>query len=85
MSRQTKIVATVGPSCAEKGELEKLINAGVDVFRLNFSHGELEQKGKWIQQIRELADKHEKSVAILGDLQGPKIRTGLMDGGSQIL
>ena len=85
MGRQTKIVATVGPSCAEKTQLEGLLKGGVDVFRLNFSHGELEQKAKWIKQIRELSQECNKSVAILGDLQGPKIRTGLMEGGSQKL
>ncbi len=85
MDRRTKIVATVGPSCAEKEQLEKLLSAGVDVFRLNFSHGELEQKAEWIHQIRELSEQHMKSVAILGDLQGPKIRTGLMKNGSQKL
>ncbi|MDA3903603.1 MAG: pyruvate kinase [Desulfuromusa sp.] len=85
MSRRTKIVATVGPSCAEKSQLESLLKAGVDVFRLNFSHGELEQKATWIQQIRDLSAAYQKTVSILGDLQGPKIRTGLMRGGSQQL
>jgi pyruvate kinase len=85
MFRRTKIVATVGPACEEKKQLEKLLNAGVDVFRLNFSHGELEQKASWIAQIREIAEQNQKTVAILGDLQGPKIRTGLMANGSQIL
>jgi len=85
MYRRTKIVATVGPSCAEKSQLEDLLRSGVDVFRLNFSHGELEQKARWISQIRELSDQYQKAVAILGDLQGPKIRTGLMRGGSQEL
>lgn len=85
MYRRTKIVATVGPACAEKEQLENLLKAGVDVFRLNFSHGDLEQKRDWIGQIRELSDKHKKAVSIIGDLQGPKIRTGLMRGGSQKL
>ncbi len=85
MFRRTKIVATVGPACEEKNQLEKLLDAGVDVFRLNFSHGELEQKALWIRQIRELAEQKRKTVAILGDLQGPKIRTGIMANGSQIL
>ena len=85
MERRTKIVATVGPACAEKEQLEELLKAGVDVFRLNFSHGELEQKSQWIAQIRELSEKHMKSIAILGDLQGPKIRAGLMENGSQRL
>ncbi len=83
--RRIKIVATVGPSCAERNQLTSLIKAGVDVFRLNFSHGDLEQKALWIEQIRELADECNKTIAILGDLQGPKIRTGLMRNGSQLL
>ncbi len=85
MYRRTKIVATVGPACAERGQLESLLKAGVDVFRLNFSHGSLEQKGIWIKQIREISAEQQKVVAILGDLQGPKIRTGVMRGGSQEL
>ncbi|HMB14674.1 MAG TPA: pyruvate kinase [Pelovirga sp.] len=85
MYRHTKIVATVGPSCGEPEQLENLLKAGVDVFRLNFSHGELEQKKIWIDQIRELSILHRKAVSILGDLQGPKIRTGMMRGGVQTL
>lgn len=85
MKRRTKIVATVGPTCKEKKQLEGLLNTGVDVFRLNFSHGDLEQKAMWIKQIRELSEVHNMSVAILGDLQGPKIRTGLMKDGGQRL
>jgi pyruvate kinase len=85
MYRRTKIVATLGPACSEKAQLEELLNAGVNVFRLNFSHGEHEQKANWIAQIRELSAQHKKSVSILGDLQGPKIRTGMMRHGSQIL
>jgi len=85
MYRHTKIVATVGPACSEREQLEDLLKAGVDVFRLNFSHGELEQKKIWIDQIRELSTFHRKAVSILGDLQGPKIRTGLMRDGAQTL
>lgn len=85
MYRHTKIVATVGPACSEREQLENLLKAGVDVFRLNFSHGELEQKKTWIDQIRELSVIHRKAVSILGDLQGPKIRTGMMRDGSQEL
>ena len=85
MHRRIKIVATIGPSCAEKNQLEDLLQAGVDVFRLNFSHGDLAQKETWITQIRELSIKNQKAVSILGDLQGPKIRTGLMRHGSQKL
>ena len=85
MYRKTKIVATVGPACAKKSQLEELLLAGVNVFRLNFSHGDLGQKEDWIKHIRELAVKHQTATAILGDLQGPKIRTGLMQEGGQPL
>ena len=85
MIRRTKIVATVGPACADRQGLEALWTAGVDVFRLNFSHGTQEQKRDWIAIIRELSRRYGRAVSILGDLQGPKIRTGLMrDGGQQL-
>ena len=85
MYRRTKIVATVGPACETRAQLEALLTAGVDVFRLNFSHGEPEQKAQWIKDIRELSIQQKRAVSILGDLQGPKIRTGLMRGGAQPL
>ena len=85
MYRRTKIVATVGPACSEKNQLEDLMKAGVDVFRLNFSHGEQKQKEIWIKQIRELSAEYKKAISIIGDLQGPKIRTGLMRHGGQQL
>lgn len=85
MIRRTKIVATVGPSCGDRDGLEALLIAGVDVFRLNFSHGEHAQKREWIETIRDLSRQRERAVSILGDLQGPKIRTGLMRDGGQML
>lgn len=85
MIRRTKIVATVGPASEGREGLNALLSAGVDVFRLNFSHGEHEQKREWIALIRELSRRHERAVSILGDLQGPKIRTGMMRGGGQEL
>ena len=86
MVRGTKIVATVGPSCAAATQLERLLKAGVDVFRLNFSHGEYAQKLEWIAAIRDLSRQQQRAVSILGDLQGPKIRAGLMkDGGQQLI
>jgi len=72
--RRTKIVATLGPSTDEPGVLEKLIHAGVNVVRMNFSHGAAEDHILRAQQVRELAAKNNRTVAILGDLQGPKIR-----------
>ncbi len=85
MQRRTKIVATIGPACDSKEALESLLLAGVNVFRLNFSHGDAAAKAARIRDIRDISKQHKRPVAILGDLQGPKIRTGLMRGGSQLL
>jgi pyruvate kinase len=71
---RTKIVATVGPASSSREKLLELIHAGVDVFRLNFSHGTHEDHQKVIEHIRELNASLGTSVAILQDLQGPKIR-----------
>jgi len=85
MLRRTKIVATVGPACDSEERLNDLMEAGVDVFRLNFSHGEQSAKSAVIRTIRDLSHRRERAVAILGDLQGPKIRTGKMAGGAMEL
>jgi pyruvate kinase len=85
MFRRTKIVATVGPACEARKTLEGLVNAGTDVFRLNFSHGDIRGKADWISRIRSLTRGNQRTVAILGDLQGPKIRIGLLRGGRQEL
>ncbi|HMU67927.1 MAG TPA: pyruvate kinase, partial [Cellvibrionaceae bacterium] len=74
MIRRTKIVSTLGPASDEPGVLERLIVAGVNVVRLNFSHGSPEDHLQRCQLVRELAAKHNVYVAVLGDLQGPKIR-----------
>lgn len=74
MFRRTKIVATLGPATDEPGVLEKLILAGVNVVRMNFSHGSPEDHKARAEAVREYSKKHGKHVAILGDLQGPKIR-----------
>ncbi len=79
---RTKIVATVGPACAEKSILIGMIKAGVDVFRINFSHGEHSTHLEVIKTIREINKELGTTVAILGDLQGPKIRIGDMENGS---
>lgn len=85
MFRHTKIVATVGPSCDTEEKLWSLMEAGVNVFRLNFSHGVQQDKASIIDIIRNLSDKRHQSVGILGDLQGPKIRTGRMKDGAMDL
>ncbi len=74
--RRTKIVATLGPSTDDPTVLESLLLAGVNVVRLNFSHGSAADHQQRADQVRELAAKHDVSIAILADLQGPKIRVG---------
>lgn len=76
MSRHTKIVATLGPASSDPVVLEQLVRAGVDVVRMNFSHGTPEDHIGRAQMIRAAALKVGRSVGILGDLQGPKIRVG---------
>ena len=72
--RRTKIVATLGPASSSPEVLEQLILAGLDVARLNFSHGTPDDHKARAALVRELAAKHGRHVALLGDLQGPKIR-----------
>ena len=74
MTRRTKIVATVGPASQSEQIIGELIRAGVDVFRLNFSHGDIEQHESVAQRIRKQATLQGRYVGILADLQGPKIR-----------
>src|SRR3982750_1967757 len=76
MMRSTKIVATLGPSSSEPAVLERMIRAGVDVVRLNFSHGVAADHERRAALVKELATKTGRTVAILCDLQGPKIRVG---------
>src|SRR6476646_3762834 len=79
---RTKIVATVGPACDTYEKLLELVRAGVNVFRLNFSHGAHEDKAKIIEHIRNINKTEPYNIAILGDLQGPKLRVGEIEGGS---
>ena len=76
MMRHTKIVATLGPSSSDPLVLERMLLAGVDVVRLNFSHGKPEDHLARAQAVREAALKVGRPVGILADLQGPKIRVG---------
>ncbi|RYY88146.1 MAG: pyruvate kinase [Chitinophagaceae bacterium] len=78
---RTKIVATVGPACDTYDKLLELIKCGVNVFRLNFSHGTHEDKLKIIEFIRQINKTEPYNIAILGDLQGPKLRVGEMENG----
>ena len=85
MLRRTKIVSTLGPATDKPGVLEQLIVAGVNVVRLNFSHGSPEDHQQRADKVREYAKKHGKYVAVLGDLQGPKIRVArFADGPVQL-
>ena len=79
--KKTKIVATLGPACSSKTMLSKLIRAGVNVFRINFSHATYEEVDKHVELIRSLNKELDTNVAILADLQGPKIRVGKMEDG----
>ena len=72
--RRTKIIATLGPATDRPGVLEKLIAAGVDVFRLNYSHQTHAHHEKRMKEIRRLSLEHKHAVAVIADLQGPKIR-----------
>jgi len=75
-SHRTKIVATVGPACDTYDKLLELVRAGVNVFRLNFSHGAHDDKARIIEHIRKINSTEPYNIAILGDLQGPKLRVG---------
>jgi pyruvate kinase len=74
--RRAKIVATLGPSCNNETVFRELVRAGLDVARLNFSHGTHPEKLKLIEMVRKVSAEEGKPLCILGDLQGPKIRTG---------
>ncbi len=76
---KTKIVATVGPACSSREMLQKLIKAGVDVFRLNFSHGNYTDHLAVIEHVNSLNEELGTHIALLGDLQGPKIRIGAFE------
>ena len=75
-NRKAKILATLGPSSSNKKIIEELFTAGCDVFRLNFSHGDIEVHRKNFEYIRSLEEKHNHSTCVLADLQGPKLRVG---------
>ncbi|RLG87764.1 MAG: pyruvate kinase, partial [Thermoprotei archaeon] len=76
MYRKVKIITTIGPSSGNYDTIYKLIQEGVDGFRINFSHGEPKQWDEWIKMVREVSTKLEKEVALIGDIPGPQIRIG---------
>ena len=82
--RHTKIIATIGPASRDDAVIDQLIHAGVDICRLNFSHGSHDSHAETFKRIRSAATRATKVVAILQDLSGPKIRTGLLKGGTPV-
>src|SRR5580693_6494587 len=83
--RHSKIVCTIGPASRSPKMIDRLLAAGMDVARLNFSHGTREEHARNISLLRSASGEHEKPIAILVDLQGPKIRTGALAGGGPVL
>jgi pyruvate kinase len=79
--RKTKIIATLGPAVASYDGISQLIGAGMDVARLNFSHGDYDSHRQMCQWVRQAAAEHDKPVAVLQDIQGPRIRVGTFAGG----
>ena len=81
-NKKTKIVATLGPACSTREIIKDMIEAGVNVFRVNFSHADYEDVKNKISIIRGLNEEFGYTTAILGDLQGPKLRVGVMEDGA---
>src|SRR3989454_12596896 len=79
--RRTKIVCTIGPASSSTDELDRLVAAGLDVARLNFSHGTHDEHADVVRRIREGEARWGRPIAILQDLQGPKIRPGTFGPG----
>jgi pyruvate kinase len=82
--RRTKIVCTLGPATASEERIEALMHAGMDVARINFSHGTQEEHAETIRRVRAVARRLDRAVAVLQDLQGPKIRTDALVGGQVV-
>jgi pyruvate kinase len=80
--KKTKIVATLGPASSSEEVIEKMIHAGVNVFRINFSHADHDDVAERINIIRSLSEKHKTYTSILADLQGPKLRVGVIEEGT---
>ncbi len=79
---RTKIVATIGPACREETGLRSLVDAGVDVFRLNMAHGSMEEHQETLDRVRRVAEAAGRPIGVLVDLAGPKIRLGEIPGGA---
>ncbi|MBL8541614.1 MAG: pyruvate kinase, partial [Betaproteobacteria bacterium] len=85
MRRRTKIVGTLGPASSSRATLERLIEAGLDVVRLNFSHGKAEEHEERAELVRALARAAGRPIGVMADLQGPKIRIGAFEQGRVVL
>lgn len=83
--RRAKIICTIGPACGTEAAMRDLVRLGMDVARLNFSHGTHEDHAHNIQRLRRAAEREGRTVCILQDLQGPKIRTGKLEGHEPVL
>ena len=81
MKRKTKIICTIGPSVDNKIMIEKLIDAGMNVARLNFSHANHQEHSNRIRLVRELASEKNKTIGIMADTKGPEIRIGSFKNG----
>src|SRR3982750_4871438 len=81
MQRRTKIVATIGPASRKPEVLARMVEAGMDVARLNFSHGTADEHAETAQRVRDAAGRAGRQVAILQDLPGPKLRIGTLRDG----
>ncbi len=82
--RRAKIVCTLGPASSSAKVVDALVEAGMDVARLNFSHGTPEEHASRVAATRRASGRHQKPLAILADLQGPKIRTGALEQGCPV-
>ncbi len=83
--RRTKIVCTIGPATNSEAQLEQLMQAGMNVARLNFSHGTHQEHEQVIEHVRAISARLDCAVAILQDLQGPKIRIGTLQDGKPVM
>jgi len=83
--RRTKIIATIGPACSDPVVITRMVRAGMDVARLNFSHGTYRDHARAIRQIRDASKRVGRPVGLLLDLQGPRLRLGEFDGGRTVL
>src|SRR3984885_5251878 len=84
-ARRAKIICTIGPACHSEAAMRDLLRLGMDVARLNFSHGSHEDHARNIERLRRAAEKEDRTLCILQDLQGPKIRTGRLERHQPVL